>query len=405
MLYSYNWLKEYLEEVPPPDELARILTMGGVEVDSIRELGGEIAGVVTARIKSREKHPNADRLSLCTVTTGETEFQIVCGADNMSPGDAVALAIVGATLPGGFKIKKSKIRGVTSEGMMCSEAELGFAENSEGILILPEDTPLGVDLKDFLELNDVIFEISVTPNRGDVLSIKGLAREIAALTEKGFILTEEGEGEDPPPGPDIIDIDVEEGGACPRYTAMVIEGVKVGPSPDFVVSRLAAHGLRSVNNVVDITNYILLELGQPMHAFDLDKIKDRTIRVRPDRKGETLKTIDGTEIEFSGATAVVIADGAGPVAAGGIMGGEATSVTEETTRILLESAFFEPSAIRRASKALGLASDSSYRFERGVDIVNVRVALVRAAAMIIELTGGRAPGGVIDIYPERFTPA
>ncbi len=407
MLYSYNWLKEFLVRVPAPAELARILTMGGVEVDSFSDLGGDIEGVVTARIKTREKHPNADRLSLCTVTTGESDFQIVCGADNMQPGDAVALALIGARLPGGFKIKKSKIRGVVSEGMMCSESELGLTEQSEGILILPisPETPLGVDLKEYLGLNDTIFEISVTPNRGDVLSIKGLAREIAALTEVGFILSEEGEGEELPPERDLIDIRVEEGAACSRYTAMVIEGVSVGPSPDFVVSRLTAHGLRSVNNIVDITNYILLELGQPMHAFDLDKIRDKTITVRPDKKGESLRTIDGTELEFSGGSAVVIADGVGPVAVGGIMGGEASSVTETTTRILLESAFFEPSAIRRASKALALSSDSSYRFERGVDIVNVRVALVRAAAMILEIAGGKTPGGVIDIYPTRFAPS
>ncbi len=405
MLYSYNWLSEYLEEIPEPHELARLLTMTGVEVDSVRDLSGDIEGVVTARIISREKHPNADRLSLCRVTTGGQEYQIVCGATNMSPGDAVALALVGAKLPGGFKIKKSRIRGVQSEGMMCSETELGLAEESEGILILPEDTTLGEDIKDALSLKDFILEISVTPNRGDVLSIKGLAREIAAVTGKGFILAEEAEGEEPPPGTDIIDIAVEDGTPCPRYTAMVIEGVKVGPSPDFIASRLVAHGLRPVNNVVDITNYILLELGQPMHAFDLDKIKDNTIRIRPDKKGETLLTIDGTTIEFSGSSAIVIADGSGPVAVGGIMGGEPTSVTGQTTRILLESVFFDPSAIRRASKALGLASDSSYRFERGVDIEDVRVALVRAAAMIVDLTGGHAAGGAVDIYPDKFTPA
>jgi len=404
MLYSYNWIKEYLEEIPAPVELARILTMTGVEVDSVHDLSGDIEGVVTARILTREKHPNADRLSICSVTTGAEEFQIVCGATNMKPGDAVALALVGATLPGGFKIKKSKIRGFLSEGMMCSVSELGLADESEGILILPGDTPLGEDIKDALSLRDFILEISVTPNRGDVLSIKGLAREIAAVTAKGFILAEEGEGEDPPPGKDIIDIAVEEGAPCPRYTAMVIEGVKVGPSPDFIASRLIAHGLRPVNNVVDITNYILLELGQPLHAFDLDKIADKKIRIRPDKEGETLQVIDGSTVEFSGSSSIVIADGSGPVAVGGIMGGEPTSVTEGTTRILLESAFFVPSAIRRASKAIGLASDSSYRFERGVDIEDVRVALVRAAAMIIDLAGGRASGGVIDIYPEKFTP-
>jgi len=404
MLYSYNWLSEYLEDIPEPRELARLLTMTGVEVEALRDLSADIEGVVTAKISSKEKHPNADRLSLCSVTTGEQDYQIVCGAANMKPGDAVALALVGAKLPGGFKIKKSKIRGIQSEGMMCSESELGLTEDSEGILILPEDTPLGEDIRDILSLRDFIFEISVTPNRGDVLSIKGLAREIAAVTGKGFILAEEGEGEEPAPAHGLIDISVEDSTVCPRYTAMVIEGVKVGPSPDFIASRLIAHGLRPVNNVVDITNYILLELGQPMHAFDLDKISGKTITVRPDKKGETLLAIDGTNIEFSGSSAIVIADSEGPVAAGGIMGGEPASVTEKTTRILLESAFFDPSTVRRAAKAIGLASDSSYRFERGVDIDDVRVALVRAAAMIIELTGGRAPGGVIDIYPNEFSP-
>ncbi len=404
MLYSYNWLKEYLSAIPAPADLAEMLTMAGIEVESVRDLGGEIKGVVTARILTREPHPNADRLSLCTVTTGGKEHQIVCGATNMSAGDAVALALPGAVLPGGFKIKKSKIRGVLSEGMMCSGAELGLEEESEGILILPPDTPTGLDVREVLGLDDVIFEISITPNRGDVLSIKGLAREIAAVTGAGFILEEEDEAEETPPAKNVIDIAVEEGAACPRYTAMVIEGVRVGPSPDFIAARLIAHGMRPVNNIVDITNYILLELGQPMHAFDLAKIQDRTIRVRPDKKGETLRTIDGTEIEFQGGSAIVIADSQGPVAVGGIMGGEETAVSDETTRILLESAFFEPLAVRRASKALGLSSESSYRFERGVDIENVRVALVKAAAMILEVAGGRATGGAIDIYPEKFTP-
>ncbi len=404
MLYSYNWLSEYLEDIPEPSELARLLTMTGVEVEALRDLSADIDGVVTAKIISKKKHPNADRLSLCSVTTGEQEYQIVCGATNMKPGDAVALALVGAKLPGGFKIKKSKIRGVQSEGMMCSESELGLTEDSEGILILPEDTPLGLDIRDILSLRDFIFEISVTPNRGDVLSIKGLAREIAAVTGKGLILAEEGEGEELAPPHDLIDISVEDNAACPRYTAMVIEGVKVGPSPDFIASRLIAHGLRPVNNVVDITNYILLELGQPMHAFDLDKISGKTITVRTDNKGESLLAIDGSDIEFSGSSAIVIADSKGPVAVGGIMGGEPTSVTDETTRILLESAFFDPSTVRRAAKAIGLASDSSYRFERGVDIDDVRVALVRAAAMIIELAGGEVPGGVIDLYPDKFSP-
>ncbi len=404
MLYSYNWLKEYLSAIPAPADLAHLLTMAGIEVESVRDLGGDIKGVVTARILTRDPHPNADRLSLCTVTTGEKEHQIVCGATNMSAGDAVALALPGAVLPGGFKIKKSKIRGVLSEGMMCSGAELGLEEESEGILILPPDTPPGLDVREVLGLDDAIFEISITPNRGDVLSIKGLAREIAAITGAGLILEEEDEAEETPPAKNVIDIAVEEGAACPRYTAMVIEGVTVGPSPDFIASRLIAHGMRPVNNIVDVTNYILLELGQPMHAFDLARIQDRTIRVRTDKKGETLRTIDGTEIEFQGGSAIVIADARGPVAVGGIMGGEETSVSEKTTRILLESAFFEPLAVRRASKALGLSSESSYRFERGIDIENVRVALVKAAAMIIEVAGGRATGGAIDLYPEKFSP-
>ncbi len=404
MLYSYNWLSEYLSEIPPPEDLAHQLTMAGVEVESLRRLGAGIKGVVTAKILTREPHPNADRLSLCTVTTGGEEHQIVCGATNMKPGDAVALALPGAVLPGGFKIKKSKIRGVVSGGMMCSGAELGMEEESEGILILPPETPLGMDIREVLGLDDVIFEISITPNRGDVLSIKGLAREIAAITGADLVLEEEDEAEETPPASNVIDIDVEDAEACPRYTAMVIEGVKVGPSPDFIASRLVAHGMRPVNNIVDITNYILLELGQPMHAFDLSKIRGRVIRVRTDRKNETITTIDKTEIEFEGNTALVIADAQGPVAVGGIMGGQETAVSETTTRVLLESAFFDPLVIRRASKALGLSSDSSYRFERGVDIDCVRVALVKAAAMILDVAGGRATGGVIDIYPVKFTP-
>lgn len=404
MLFSYNWLKEYAEKLPSPKEAAERLTMSGTEVEGITELAGACAGVVTAEVVSVGKHPNADRLTFCEVKTDKEVCGIVCGATNMKAGDKVALALPGASLPGGLKIKKSKIRGVESGGMMCSEAELGLKKTVEGIMILPKDTPLGADITQILGLKDWMLDVAVTPNRSDLLSVKGLARELGAITGAGFKEKETSLEETPESVKFKASVKIEENAPCSRYAARVIEGVKVGPSPDFIIRRLEAHGVRAINNVVDVTNYVMIELGQPLHAFDLDKVKGRTIRVRLSQKGEAIETIDN-KVRTLDAGMLVIADEAVPIAVAGVMGGKATEVSESTRNILLESAWFDPGSVRRTSRRLALSSDSSYRFERGVDIEGVVRALDMAAGMIKSLAGGAIAGGALDIYPKRFAPA
>jgi len=401
MLVSYNWLKEYLDKLPEPKDLAEALTMSGTEVEGIERSGAALTNVVTARVLSCEKHPNADKLQLCSVETDTEKYQIVCGARNMKPGDKVVLALAGAQLPGGIKIKRSKIRGVESQGMMCSEVELGIKDTSNGIMILSEDTPLGKDVTKLLGLDDTLMEVSITPNRADLLSIRGLAREISAVTAepiktKTFSVEESGATV-----ADIVTVSIETEAPCKRYTARVIEGVKVGPSPDAIQRRLESHGIRAINNVVDVTNLVLLELGQPLHAFDLDKVAGRSIDVRFAAEGETIETIDGKQRKLD-PSMLVIADSAGPVALAGVMGGKSSEVVDSTVNILLESALFEPSTVRRTSKKVGLSSDSSYRFERGVDMEGVRAALDMAASLILELAGGRAAAGVMDLYPDEL---
>ncbi|GMR05102.1 MAG: phenylalanine--tRNA ligase subunit beta [Thermodesulfobacteriota bacterium] len=400
MLYSYNWLKEYVHDLPSPGDLSELLTMSGCEVDSVTDLSAGIKGVVTAVVEGIEPHPNADKLKLCRVRAGKNVYSIICGAANMKEGDGVALALDGAVLPGGVKIKRVKIRGVQSEGMMCSEAELGLKDSSEGILILPGHTPTGRDILKVLGLDDYIIEVSVTPNRGDVLSIRGLAREIAAVTGKKFTDKKIKVKEKGPETRSIVQVSVKPHSGCERYAARVIEGVKVGESPDFIKRRLEALGMRPVNNVVDVTNYVLIETGQPLHAFDLDRVSGRSITVRGANSGETIETIDN-KVRKLGEHMVVIADGAGPVALGGVMGGKSSEVTGETANILLESACFEPAPIRRASRELAISTDSSYRFERGTDIENVTGALDMAAALISEVAAGVVARGAIDIYPKK----
>jgi phenylalanyl-tRNA synthetase beta chain len=399
MLFSYNWLKEYLEGVCSPSELAERFTMTGTEIESVTKTGANFTGVVTAQVMTIDKHPNADKLSFCKVKTDKEEFSIVCGARNMKPGDKVALALIGAELPGDFKIKRSKIRGVESEGMMCSEVELGLKDTSEGILILPPDTPLGVDYSALVG-SDCMFEAGVTPNRADLLSIKGMAREAAAITgavfhDKDFPVDE---GEANVAG--FASVEIAPGAHCRRYAAKVVEGVTIGPSPEDIRQRLEAHGIRSINNVVDVTNLVLLETGQPMHAFDLARLKGKKIIVRQAAPGEKIETIDGKERALDEAM-MVIADSERPVAIAGVMGGKDTEVTEATTTVLLESAWFDPSSVRRTSKKLGLSSDSSFRFERGVDMEGVEKALEMAAHLINKLGGGWVARGAIDIYPVK----
>ena len=405
MLASYNWIKEFTPTNLSVEELGHMLTMAGGEIEGIESSGVDLNGVVTARIVSKGPHPNADKLSLCRVVTseeeGSEELTIVCGASNMESGDKVALARHGARLPGGVKIKRGKIRGERSEGMLCSEVELGLASESGGIMILPEDTPLGLDFNDTLPEGDAIFDIGVTPNRSDLLSIRGIARDVSAITSTPFSDIEAAVIEGGAPIGDHISAAIDDKELCSRYSLRVIEGIKVGPPPPEVATRLEAHGIRSINNIVDVTNYVMLEFGQPLHAFDLDKVEGGSLSVRGARDGETIKTLDG-EVQTLEEGMAVIADASGPVAVAGVMGGAGTEVSESTTSIALESAWFAPRSVRRTAKRLSLGSESSYRFERTTDIESVTKALDRAAAMIADLAGGVVAGGLIDIYPEEY---
>lgn len=398
MIVTYNWLKEFVECDLSTQELGDLLTMLGLEVEGVREVGGGLDQVVVAVVEERRKHPNADKLSLCKVNNGREILDIVCGAQNFTAGDKVALAQIGAVLPGDFKIKRSKIRGEESCGMLCSERELGLSAESEGIMILPPDLPLGVPLFDALGLKDTIFEIGLTPNRADCLSIVGVAREIAAklgkrITYPGHAVVESGE-----PVTQKATVIVEDPELCPRYTARSISGCSIGPSPAWLVRRLEAVGMRSINNVVDVTNYVLMEYGHPLHAFDADLLESGTIVVRRAMDGEVFTTLDGQQRALT-AGDLTIRDGARSVALAGIMGGENSEIRDTTTNILLESAYFNPSAIRRTAKRLGIHTESSHRFERGADVAIVTRALDRAAALLAELAGGTVAAGIIDVYP------
>lgn len=398
MIVTYNWLKEFVDFDLSPQELADLLTMLGLEVEGVRHVGGGLDEVVVAVVEEKSQHPNADKLSLCRVNNGKETLAIVCGAQNFKAGDKVAFAQIGAVLPGDFKIKRSKIRGEESCGMLCSEKELGLAADSEGIIILPADLPLGVPVFDALGLKDTIFEIGLTPNRADCLSVVGIAREIAAKLGTTVKYARPMVMESHIPIGECAQVIVEDSDLCPRYTARYIAGCSIGPSPAWLVRRLEAVGMRSINNVVDVTNYVLMEYGHPLHAFDADLLASGKIVVRRAADGERFTTLDGQERVLTEAD-LTIRDGEKGVALAGIMGGENSEIRQETSNILLESAYFNPSAIRRTSKRLGLHTESSHRFERGADIDILVTALDRAASLIAELAGGAVAGGAIDVYP------
>jgi phenylalanyl-tRNA synthetase beta chain len=403
MIVTYNWLKEFVDFPFSAEDLADRLTMAGLEVDAMERLGEGLDGVIVARLAAVEAHPEADRLTLCQVETGSEVVPVVCGATNHKAGDFVALAQVGCVLSGDFKIKKAKIRGRESMGMLCSEKELGLAQESEGILILPPDLPLGKPLFEALGRKDVRFELGLTPNRPDCLSVIGVAREIAAMAGSRLHLPPCPLQENGPETTSLTSVTVEEAGMCPRYAARLIQGVKIGPSPEWLVRRLEIAGMRSINNVVDVTNYVLMELGHPLHAFDYNLLRGRRIVVKHAQPGENFTTLDGQQRQLKDSD-LVIADGEGPVALAGIMGGGNSEVKAETVDILLESAYFNPATIRRTAKRLGMHTESSHRFERGADIDMVPVALDRAAALILELAGGTVARGRIDVYPRQLKP-
>lgn len=403
MIITYNWLKEFVDCDLSPKALADLLTMLGLEVEAMRHIGSDLDGVVVALVEAREKHPNADKLSLCKVNNGTDILDVVCGAQNFKAGDKVALAQVGAVLPGEFKIKRSKIRGEESCGMLCSEKELGLSSESSGIMILPQDLPLGVPLFEALGLKDTIFEIGLTPNRADCLSVAGIAREVAAKLGHKLNLPEINVRESGRKVHECAAVVVEAPDLCPRYTARYISGCAIAPSPAWLVRRLEAVGMRSINNVVDVTNYVLMEYGHPLHAFDADCLEGNKVIVRRAADGERFTTLDGQERVLSDSD-LTIRDLRRCVALAGIMGGENSEIQQSTRNILLESAYFNPSAIRKTSKRLGIHTESSHRFERGADINILPRALDRAASLIAELAGGSIAHGMIDEYPTKIAP-
>ena len=396
MKFTYNWLKQYVDFNWSPAELAEKLTFAGVEVEEMVTIGGgALQQVVVCQILSSEKHPNADKLSVCRVNDGQGERQIVCGAKNYKVGDKVPLALPGVTFPSGMTIKEAKLRGVESQGMLCSAEELGLPKGEDGLLILPAETAVGITLSEALGGSDTVFDIEVTPNRPDWLSIIGIAREISALTGNPLKLPEVVVPESGEPVEKLTSVTVEAPDLCPRYSARVIQGVKIGPSPAWLKRILEKVGLRSVNNVVDATNYVLLEGGHPLHAFDYKLLAEQRIVVRRAATGERFIAIDGTQHELT-PEMLVIADAKRAVALAGIMGGKDSEINDRTTDVLLESAWFLPSSIRKTSKQCGLSSDSSYRFERGADIGQVIWASNRTAQLIQQLAGGQIARGIVD---------
>jgi phenylalanyl-tRNA synthetase beta chain len=413
MKASLKWLNEYVEVPTDIKAFCDKLDLTGTGVEGVETLGASLDGVVVGHVLTCEPHPDSDHMHVTTVNVGADEpVQIVCGAPNIAAGIKVPVATVGAVLPGDLKIKKSKLRGVVSCGMCCSQRELGFGADHEGIWILPEDAQVGQPIAEHLGLTDTVLDLEITPNRPDSLSIAGLAREIGAMYARDW--------KDPLPemaaklqlsadGTDDATVEIADAARCPRYSARVIRGVKVGPSPDWMVERLAAIGQRSINNVVDVTNYILFLFGQPLHAFDLNKLKGADgvahVVVRAAEEGEKLTTLDGENRTLTSDMTVISTPEAGAVALAGVMGGLDTEVTEETTDILLETATFEAGRTSRTSRNLGLISESSMRYERGVDDHNIEVRSAAAAALIVEVAGGTVSGGIgagagiVDVWP------
>lgn len=394
MKIALNWLGQYCRVPWDLDALAQQLTMSGTEVESVTKTGIESNDVVTARIVSFVQHPNADRLSVCQVEDGKGTRQVVCGAKNFKAGDVVFCALPGASLPNGLKIKSSKLRGELSEGMLCSADELGLGDGAHGLLILDPATPLGRPVHEVAG-SETVVEVEVTPNRADLLSYLGMARELSAL---GAELLPYEIAEVPAAKTSSFRAAVSDAGLCPRYTLQEIEGVSVGAGPDWLKQKLESAGLRALNNVVDITNFVLLETGQPLHAFDADKLKGDTLEIRPAREGEEFLALNGKTYKLD-ASDLVIADAEGPVALAGVMGGERSAVTESTRRVVLESASFQPAAVRRTSRRLALTSDSSYRFERGMDPALVDLGRRRAVQLFRELASAAAVSGVFETAP------
>ncbi len=402
MRVSLNWLKEYVDIDIGAEELAHELTMLGLEIEAIERPGAEISGVYIGKILSIEPHPDADKLVVCkTDIGGEAPLQIVCGAKNMKPGDYVPTAVIGAKLPGGFEIGRRKMRGIESQGMMCSARELGMGEDHSGLLILQGEPPLGADAKALLGLDDVIFEVSITPNRGDWASMIGVAREVAARFGKSVRIPAVTLTESSTPAASLSSVTIEDAELCPRYIGRVLRNVTITPSPEWMCRCLIAAGQRPINNIVDITNYVLLETGHPLHAFDYDKLGEHRIVVRRAAPGEPMTTLDGEKRVLT-HDMLVIADAKNPQAVAGIMGGGDSEVDGNTKNVFLESAYFKPASIRRTSRQLGLTTEASQHFQRGADPEMAVYAINRAADLMQKLGGAEITRGMLDEYPNRI---
>jgi phenylalanyl-tRNA synthetase beta chain len=401
MKLSLNWLKEYVNIEWSPTALCDALTMVGLEVEGLEPVAQDLEGVVSARIVSVEPHPHADRLSLCMVDSGKERSQVVCGAPNLETGTMAPLALPGARLPNGTTVEESDIRGQLSRGMLLAEDELGLTDDHSGILLLPEETAPGQLIKEVLSLPDWVLDISITPNRADCVCVLGVAREIAAITGERLRLPEMKWGETGPEIEGLSSVSIEDPKGCPRYSAGLIQDIALKPSPFWMRYRLFHAGIRSINNIVDVTNYVMMEMGQPLHAFDYNRLRGNRIVVRRAQAGDRFSTLDGQTRVLSDET-LMICDSERLVAIAGIMGGLNSEIFAGTTNVLVESAYFDPVTIRRGSKYLGLSTEASYRFERGIDMEGVPRALKRSCALMVELSGGKAASGILDNYPRPY---
>jgi len=398
MKFSLSWLTEYIPVEISAAELSDRLTMAGLEVDSISDRYEYLDTVITGRIVESKPHPDAESLKLCVVDIGGEELEIVCGAPNAETGMVTACAIPGTVFPDGRVLEKAVIRNRESNGMLCSEYELGIGPDSSGILSLSPDILPGEKVAKVLGLSDAVFEVDLTPNRPDCLGIIGIAREVAAIQSGPLRYPEKTDSGSGSAVFDYTSVSIQDPDLCPRYCARVVLDVTMGPSPFWLQDRLLSVGLRPINNLVDITNFVMMETGQPLHAFDFDKLADNRIVVRAAEKGESFTTLDGKERKLSSGM-LMICDAEKPVALAGVMGGFNSEISEETRSVLIESACFNPASVRKTSKSLGLYTDASYRFERGVDPDGTVAALNRAAVLMQEITGGRLVEGVIDEHP------
>jgi len=399
MNISVNWLKQFVDFDFTLSELENTLTMLGIEVESYINLAEKYENFVIGEVLTKEKHPNADKLSLCKVSIRSEELQIVCGAANVDAGQKVVVGKIGAIIPSNkIKLEKRKIRDIYSEGMICSQTELELGDDSGGIWVLPNDAEVGKTVIEYLALDDIILDVSLTPNKADCLSHIGIAREIAAVMKKKIQLPQIELNEIDEKTDNAVTVEVLNNELCPRYAARIIKNIRNGESPDWLKNKLTNIGLRPRNIVVDVTNYVLMDLGQPLHAFDFSKVSGDKLIVKNGFDGEKFITLDGKERTLT-QEMLMICDSEKPIAIAGVMGGQNSEITNETTTVILESAFFNPSSIRKTAKKLGISSDASHRFERGADIDMVIPAINKAAQMIAELTGGKILNDVVEVYP------